>query len=414
MNARTNIDSKPLRVLMLDIEGDYYGWAQDIRNLGRNWDLLRVDSTASLVSYLKESEFQAVVVAPSTRHHQDQDCLIKTMNLQQQAVRVILPGVMGSPSQISRSSDLAHRIYNNDQSTQDIANSIEMHIKLNRLINKPKNREFLSTGGPLPATPQVYKALTDALNSTNSSIPQIADIVQQDPALAAKVLKMINSAFFGLPRPVSNISEAVSMLGLRMLRGLALSGQLAGLYPQDEQWTTFSFERVNSRSLLVARLAMQIAKDMKAHIAIQDQAFVAGLLHDVGTLFIASKAPARYQQIMQTSAEKNTSICSVEKKMLGFFHGEIGAYLLAHWGLPAQVVEAVLLHHTPHLCGDQQFTPLTAVHIADSLIPPVSNKVNAVLGNKLIKEYVLATGVQKHLARWQVEAKAMFPAKTTH
>lgn len=407
MNARAKIQNHPLSVLMLDIEGDYYSWAQDVRHLGRNWDLLRVDSAGSLVSYLKEKEFQAIVVAPSTQHHRDQDCLLKSMNLQQQAIRVVLPGLMGSPSQISRTSELAHRVYDDSQSNSEIAQSIEIQVKLNKLINKPRNREFLSTGGPLPAAPQVYKELTDALNSANSSIPQIANIVQQDPALSAKVLKMVNSAFFGLNRPVSNIAEAVSLLGLRMLRGLALSGHLTDLYPQDKDWQAFSFDRVNARSLLVARLAMKIAKDMKANVAVQDQAFVAGLMHDIGTLYIASKAPARYQQVLQLSGERNAAICAVEKKVLGFFHGEIGAYLLAHMGLPAQVVEAVLLHHTPQLCGDHQFTPLTAVHVADALIPAIPSKSNAVLGNKLVTDYLKAAGVEQHIGRWHVEAKNM-------
>ncbi|MEH6823721.1 MAG: HDOD domain-containing protein [Motiliproteus sp.] len=395
---------------MLDLDGEYFTWAETIRNLSHHWDVLRVDSATSLISYLKESEYQAIVIAPSTHHHRDQDCLIKAKRLQPRAVRAVLPGLMGSQDQISRTSDLAHRIYTDQQSTETIADSIEIQVKLSRLINKPQNRDFFSTGGPLPSPPLVYRALTDALNNANSSIPQIAEIVQQDPALTAKVLRMVNSAFFGLQRQVCNICEAVSLVGLRTLRGLALSGHLANIYPQNDQWATFSFEKVNERSLMVARLAMQIAKDMHANVAIQDQAFIAGLLHDIGTLFIASKKPARYLDVMRLSGEKNVSICAVEKKLLGFFHGEIGAYLLAHWGLPAQVVEAVLLHHTPQLCGDHQFTPLTAVHIADALIPAVDNETGAVLANQLVNQYVVATGANHQLGRWKIKAESMCQA----
>ncbi|WP_210396904.1 HDOD domain-containing protein [Motiliproteus sediminis] len=407
MNARVSPPSKPSRVMMLDLDGDCFSWAQSVRDLGYRWDVLRVDSSASLIAYLKEAPFQAIVIAPSAKHHLDQDCLIKAKNLQPRAVRVVLPGLMVSPGQVNRTSDLVHRIFTEQQSAQSIAAAIDTQMKLSRLINKPLNREFLSTGGPLPAAPLIYKALSDALNNANSSISQIAEVVQQDPALAAKVLRMVNSAFFGLERQVSNISEAVSMLGLRMLRGLALSGHLASLYPQNPQWAAFSFEKVNQRSLLVARLAMQIAKDMRANSSVQDQAFVAGLLHDIGTLFIASKAPDRYLKVMQLSGEKGASICAVEKKLFGFFHGEIGAYLLAHWGLPAQVVEAVLLHHTPQLCGDDQFTPLTAVHIADALIPPVQNRANAVLANRLVPDYLEQTGAAPQLKKWQVKANSL-------
>lgn len=386
---------------MLDVHGEYFAWAHTIQGMGHRWDILRVDCARSLIAYLKESEYQAVVVAPSTRLHQDQDCLIKAKSLQPAAVRVVLPGMMGSSSQMSRTNELAHRVFNDQDSTDTIVNVIETQVKLNRLINKPSNRAFFNTSGPLPSAPRLYKALSEALNSEQSSANQIAEIVQQDPALVAKVLKMVNSAFFGLPREISNIREAVSILGVRMLRGLALSGHLASLYPQNPDWAAFSFEQVNERALMVARLAMQIAKDMQASTAVQDQAFLAGLLHDIGTLFIASKDPVRYLQVMQLSGSKQASICAVEKKMLGFFHGEIGAYLMAQWGLPPQVVEAVLLHHTPHLCGEQRFSPLTAVHIADALIPAVTNATGADLSNRLAKEYVIATGAHVHFPKWQ-------------
>ncbi len=392
---------------MLDLDSEYFAWAQTIRNHCPHWDLRRVDSAASLVACLKESEYQAIVIAPSAQHHRDQGCLVKAKNLQPRAVRAVLPGLMGGLGQSSRTCDLVHRIYADHHSTETIADSLETQVKLNRLINKPQNRDFFSTGGPLPSAPLVYKELTDALNNPNSSFPQIATIVQQDQAMAAKLLRMVNSAFFGLQRQVSNINEAVSLVGLRTLRGLALSGHLANMYPQHDQWTAFSFEKVNERSLMVARLAMQIAKDMRANAAIQDQAFLAGLLHDIGTLFIASKKPAHYLDVMRVSSENKVSICAVEKKRLGFFHGEIGAYLLANWGLPAQVVEAVLLHHTPQLCGDHQFTPLTAVHIADALIPAVQNETGAVLANKLVNDYVAATGASQQLGLWRIKAESM-------
>ena len=392
---------------MLDIDGESFAWANAVKSSGHRWDILRVDCARSLIAYLKESEYQAIVVAPSTRLHLDQDCLIKAMKLQPKAVRVVLPGMMGSSNQMSRTNDLAHRVYGAQDSIATITNSVEIQVKLNRLINKPRNRDFFNAGGPLPSPPKIYKALTDALNSEQSSASQIAEIVQQDPALVAKVLKMVNSAFFGLQREISNIGEAVSILGVRTLRGLALSGHLACLYPQNPQWAAFSFDKVNERALMVARLAAQITKDMRANNGIQDQAFLAGLLHDIGTLFIASRDPVRYLDVMTLSGAKNASICAVEKKMLGFFHGEIGAYLMAHWGLPPQVIEAVLLHHTPHLCGDRGFSPLTAVHIADALIPAISNATGADLSNKLSKEYVIGTGAHSHFPKWQASAAAM-------
>ncbi|WP_207063982.1 HDOD domain-containing protein [Motiliproteus sp. SC1-56] len=397
----------PIRVLMLDTHGEYFAWASTLRQQGHHWDLLRVDSSAALISYLKENRYHAVVIAPSAKPHADLDCLSKATQLQPNAVRVMLPGMVGSPPLMSRMLELSHRLYEYTDSSEQIARSIEQQIQFRRLITKPRTRAFFSSAGPLPSPPRVYQELSRALRSEVSDAQKIAEIIEQDPALVARVLKMVNSAFFGLKRQISSVQQAVSLLGLRTLRGLALSGHLASLYPPNKNWSSFSFERMNQRALLVARLAQNICKDLKLNPSLQEQAFLAGLLHDIGILYSASCDPVRYQRVMQDAADNNVHLCTQEKRSLGFFHGETGAYLLALWNIPPLVVEAVLLHHTPHLSPDDAVTPLTAVHIADALIPPVRNAMDTDLSNRLSRSYLERTGVIKDLPRWQMRANSL-------
>ena len=194
------------------------------------------------------------------------------------------------------------------------------------------------------------------------------------------------------------------MLGVQTIRSLALSSHLNSHYPQDKSWKYFSFEAVNSRSLMVARLAQDIARDASEDSRVADQAFLAGLLLDIGSLILASHNPAAYHKLMVYTAKKKVRLYRVEKKALGFDHAEVGAHLLDRWQLPPQVVDAVLLHHQPALSTETAFSVLSAVHVADSLIPSVSNQTGCEMGNKLSEPYLEQIGCDKDIHRWQMLA----------
>ncbi len=406
MNNATH-SAPPIKLLLVDTLGEHYNFGARMGCHQRGWDLLRIDSGEALVTSLRDNRYNAVVMAPSMRVDVDQAMLRKVMESQPGAVRVMMPGMVSSDAQLGRSQDLTHRIYRSNQSDAEIAVSLDHQIKLARLLYKPANKAFFRAAGKLPAAPGVYRELTTALNNSNTDASHIADIVSQDPALAAKILSLVNSAYFGLERQISNINHAVSLLGARMIRGLALSGHLADTYPQGETWSSFSFDRLNQRALLVARLAQKICKEKKMSAAMQDQAFMGGLLHDIGILCIAAQDPTNYQSVLAASASKQASVCMAEKKMLGFFHGEIGALLLTQWNLPPQVCEAVLLHHTPHLSVDNEFTALTAVHIADALIPALKTESGADLSTTLSLDYIKRLQLVADISRWKIDANLM-------
>ncbi len=406
MNHSTQSPS-PIKLLLIDTLGEHYNFGARMGCHQRGWNLLRIDSAEALVTSLRDHRYNAVIMAPSMRVDVDQAMLRKVMDAQPGAVRVMMPGMISSALQLGRSQDLTHRIYRANQSDTEIAISLDHQIKLARLVYKPANKAFFRAAGKLPAAPGVYRELTRALNNSNTDASHIATIVSQDPALAAKILSVVNSAYFGLEQQISSINHAVALLGARMIRGLALSGHLADIYPQGAAWSSFSFDRLNQRALLVARLAQKICTEKKMSPAMQDQAFMGGLLRDIGILCIAAQDPSHYQSVLAAAASKNASVCVAEKKMLGFFHGEIGALLLTQWNLPPQVCEAVLLHHTPHLSVDNEFTALTAVHIADALIPALKTASGADLSTSLSMAYITRLQLVADIPRWKIDANLM-------
>ncbi|WP_143820985.1 HDOD domain-containing protein [Motiliproteus sp. MSK22-1] len=399
--ARVGKQKCGLKVLMLDTEGIYFDWQSKINQTGRHWDILRTDDVESMLSFLEQSRYHVIAIVSSQHIHQSWRCLVKARALQPIAVRVQLPGMPMSEQQHELSLNHAHKVFSDHSTIEETARTLEYLVKINRLLNKQAIKSYLHTDSQLPTPPAIYEKLNSLLGSEQSSTDQISHIVSQDPALVATILKLVNSASFGLRRQISNIKDAVTLLGIRHLRALALSGHLTHKYPQNGSWSLFSFEHMNLRSLLVARLAHQLCVEQKASKIVQDQAFLAALLHNIGHLILASRDPAHYQSVMKHATEHQIGICCAEKQLLGIYHGEAAAYLLNKWNLPNPVVEVALLHHTPQLSADTEFSPLTAVHIADAVIPATSNGMNTDLSNRLSKSYLQRLGIDKRIKDWK-------------
>jgi HD-like signal output (HDOD) protein len=156
--------------------------------------------------------------------------------------------------------------------------------------------------------------------------------------------------------------------------------------------------------MLVARLAQQIGADAGLNRNQQEQAFLAGLLHDFGISVLANKDAAGYQVLMEEAVRMGQPVYAMEKMRLGLTHAEAAAYLLGLWNLPFSVVEAVLLHHFPSASPSSRFEPLSAVHLADALLPAIANGPGADLACRLSESYLERLGVLKNLPHWQMMA----------
>lgn len=404
MNTSANGSSYNIRVAMLDTQGSYASWSNDIAAANLDWDFVRFDAKEAFINQLEQNSFAVVIVPCSMRAMVDIELMAKIAELQPGAVRLFVGSEFWNASYKAKASELAHRLYANTVKVTEISDQLEYQVKLMKLLNRSSLQAYVGTLGCLPTPPKVYQQLTVAIGSDMSDLTEISQIVEQDPAIVAQIMKQVNSAFFGFSREVSDLSEAISILGVRNLRSLALSTQLSNQFAGDEGWDQFSFAQVNHRALLVARLAQSLCRRAGANKVVQDQAFLAGLLHDLGLLMMASHDPAQYKKLLAYAVKKQKPIYLVEKAAFGFFHGEVAAALLALWNLAPQVVEAVMLHHVPHLSKDTEFTPLTAVHIADAMLPSVEVQGECDLASSLSLRYLDQVGVMDEIPQWRMIA----------
>jgi putative nucleotidyltransferase with HDIG domain len=195
----------------------------------------------------------------------------------------------------------------------------------------------------------------------------VGELVARDPALSAKLIHLANSAVFGLQLEVASPKDAVTYLGLETTRALVLMAHSFAFFDQVIP-SRFSIEHLQAHSLNTAHIARRIAEAEGQESQQADQAFTAGLLHDIGKLVLAANLPEAFSQALAMAAEQRRSLWETESQIFGASHAEIGAVLLGHWGLPLPVLQAVAGHHCPELGGQfPGFSTVTAVHVADVL-----------------------------------------------
>ncbi len=216
----------------------------------------------------------------------------------------------------------------------------------------------------LPSLPDLYVELVDKMADPECSIDDIAAIVARDISMTARILKLVNSAFFGLRQQVASPAEAVNYLGLDTIKALVLS---INAFAQFEKVPlgTISLEALWNHSLLAGGCAKLIAEMEGANARVLDETFVAGMLHDTGKLALAANFSKEYARVVAEAAKSPGGLLAAEEAVFGATHAEVGGYMLGLWGLPGAIVDAVTWHHAPAACLEPTFSPLTCVHLGD-------------------------------------------------
>lgn len=287
--------------------------------------------------------------------------LARIRDAQPDVVRVLV-GVQGADENALRALRIAHRAVPEPVDIHALLEAIRRTLLLRELVSNESVRELLGKIGKLPPVPSVYARLTARLDDPSVSVFELGRIVAEDPALSAQVLKIANSAYFSHGNPVTQIAAAAARLGTRLLRSLVLTAEVYSRLPISP-FMVERLERLQKHSSLVAR----VASTLEPGVPWKDDAFTAGLLHDVGKLLMASQEPALHEQIVVEAERTGRCEYEIELERLGAHHGTLGACLLGMWGLPSPILEAVRMHHDIPVVLPTPLTPGTAVALGDLL-----------------------------------------------
>jgi HD-like signal output (HDOD) protein/CheY-like chemotaxis protein len=276
--------------------------------------------------------------------------------------RIVLSGY-SEVALSTRAASVAHRFLAKPCGASELRSTIERVCAQQDMLNTPELRRIVGTVGELPSLSSTYIHLTETLRDPNASMSQVANIIEQDIAMSAKVLQLSNSAFFGLAQRVTSLSSAVSYLGMATIKNLALASEAFRVFVPDSRIPQSVCDSLQRHALSSAA----IANILPVERGTREIAAVAALLHDIGSLFLASAMPDAFCSVLALSSSRGCEHFEAEQELLGTSHAEIGAYLLGLWGIPDLAVEAIMHHHHPTRIPHVAFDCTVAVYIADLL-----------------------------------------------
>ncbi len=236
---------------------------------------------------------------------------------------------------------IAHQFVSKPLSVTELAALIDRTMAIHRLVTDPKVHAAAGELDHLPPRPETYAAVTRMLNDPNVSLKAVAARIGEDLAIATQLIKVVNTPFFYRGERIRTVLAAVQRLGPARVRDLVLTLELERI--PATKCGAFSMAEASSHGLAVANLARQLAPG----IADEEDAFLAGLLHDVGETVAALQLPVRFGRALTARRTRRLPDNTVERAHLGATHGELGALLLALWGFDYDLIAAVAHHHEP-------------------------------------------------------------------
>ena len=244
----------------------------------------------------------------------------------------------------ARIYDTVHQVMPRSRALNSLAATLARCFELRDTLARAHQDETMSGLESLPSLPHVYHEFVRASQSESVDFAELADIVESDLALAARILGLANSASFGLPSSVTTITQAVSVIGIEMLSALVTATSLFGVLADGS--AARRMEGLWMHASDVSRLAVRMAA-VEARLSREQRAEIslAGLLHDIGQLVIMTRMPECHAEIEDGVRASGEPAWVVEKRILGTSHADIGACLLAYWGLDTRIIEAVAMHH---------------------------------------------------------------------
>lgn len=389
-----------IRVLFVDDEPHVLnGMRRTMIDMDQAWDMAFCTNGAEALALVHERAFDVIVSDMRMPQMNGAQLLEAIRSIHPGTIRIILSGYADAET-VLRTVGPAHMYMAKPCDRTILRTAIDRAISLRRLLNSDNLREALTGLVNLPSVPDLFLKIAAELQSPNASAKAVADIIGRDPAMMAELLKLTNTAYFAVAAQVTTPLQAVRTLGLETVQALVLR---SGIFRQFNGSTAARplIEGLADYSLVVAKLAEDIALAEGASNSIAKGAYCAGMLSSVGSLILLDAGESAYRDTLARVRE-DMPLHVAEEQAFGSCHAVIGAYLLGLWGFPDMIVEAVAYCCTPQYCPGRDNLVLTAVHAARALGPPMPLlPPEAEETHGLAADYVRDIGKYGALGRWQ-------------
>jgi HD-like signal output (HDOD) protein len=363
----TKDSPQKINILFVDDEAFLLrGLQRLLRPLSQEWEISFAGSGAEALDRMEQTSFDVVVSDMQMPEMNGVDLLNEVMKRHPKTIRFLLASHSDMES-IYKSVGLMHQFLLKPCDEKGLKATVIGALKRENSSVGESLRKLLPKIHQLPSMPTLYLELMQLIGNPKVGIDDIGAVITRDITMTAMVLRLVNSAYFGLRHCVSNVTDAAKYLGVEPLRSLVLSLNVFSQF-DTMHIDGFSTETLWEHSMECAVAAKTIALMEGAGQKMSDEAFVAGILHDIGKLVLSVNFEDSYRKVVRTVNEEHVTYQQAEQALFGATHADLGGHILSYWSLPTSIVDAIGFHHSPSNSGQKIFGPLTVVHAANAIL----------------------------------------------
>lgn len=389
-----------LKILFVDDERHVLAAVRRLLHLYRNrWSMDFVIDSQEAARRITQHKYDVVLSDLQMPGMDGIELLSLVKARSPETARVMLTGTTDTKS-VARITEVAHRLLAKPCNPNEFKDIVLRLCVLQESLPDSETRKRLFQENSLPIQPSIFLELQEVVENKQASIRNIANVVARDMALAAKIIQLANSSYYGSQRKITELSVAIGLLGIDTVVGLALS---FGTFDQFQgRIDRAVLDSLSEHSLVVAQLAAEMASVLPMKDDVAREAFLAGLLHDCGKLILAQEDNQQdYEVVKDLADQSNVPVEETEERTFGLTHSKIGGMILDLWGLPLSLAEAVTFHHRPSLSSCPENNASALIHVADLIYHLKQNRDPSLFDQRLDQELMLQLGWQKHVDNWK-------------
>jgi HD-like signal output (HDOD) protein/CheY-like chemotaxis protein len=381
------------------------GIQRQLRSYREQWQLFFATNANQALELMEQNSIDLIIsdmMLPKMRG----DELLKIVgDRYPMTVRLILSGLTDEAS-LKSALQVAHQYLSKPCSAETLRETISQVFKIQFCLDNFRIAKTLGDASQLPSLPSIYHELNAAIGDEKTTVKDLAKIFSRDMVLTAKLLHLINSPYFGMNRVISNLEEAINLIGIKKLNNLVVSVHVKSAFPVTDPKVESYMEYLWKEAGRVSELARLISLAENQDEDRPDQAFLGGLLHNMGLLIFLSQGGEKLKSLLSHVAGTSQPVTELETAIYGFTRSEAAAYVLSLWKIPPRIIEAIMLQNSPNETDYDGMNALTAVHVAACLLKPQKLKgTDRLFDMTLDEHYLKRINKLNRLPVWQESAE---------
>jgi HD-like signal output (HDOD) protein len=388
------------RILFVDDEPLVLkGLQRTLRKMRNEWGMAFTASGREALDILSKQPVDVIVSDLKMPEMDGMQLLTEVRTQYPHVVRIILSGHLEHELTL-QSVQYAHQNLSKPCDSEILKQTLAKLFALRDIMADESVKKIVSQIESLPSLPAIYNEIIEEMQSEDPSIKKVGDIISKDLSMTAKILQVVNSVFFGLSRKINSPTEAVLLLGLETIKSLVLSVKIFAEFSR-KNFSWFNIDALFNHSMSVSTYTKTIIKTEKLGQDLINYSLMAGLLHDLGKLILATNLQKPYKEVLTAAKGSDRNLWDLEYEAFGTSHAEIGAYLMGLWSLETPIIEAIAFHHCPANSMSQNMGLLTAVHIGNAIDHNGQPSTNGNTDLQYDSQYLDTLGLADRIPEWR-------------